>query len=83
MKERIMEAIFDSWCDGECGSRKDELLEVQKTIDKLSSYFNAHKNEQIYIETAIMEVICLYERNAFMEGFHVCLELISEFTNIF
>ena len=71
MNNRIMDAIFDSWCEGECGQHT-ELPEVQETIDGISE--RSHSKQ--YIEKSITELVCLYERNAFMEGLRVCMELL-------
>lgn len=76
MNNRIMDAIFDSWCEGECGQHT-ELPEVQETIDGISERFQASRAEKLYIEKSVTELVCLYERNAFMEGLRVCMELLN------
>lgn len=77
MIEKIIEAVFDGWCEGEYGSRKDELPQVQQIIDSLCKQTNADKQEEMQIEKSITELVCLYEKNAFVEGFCLCMDLLQ------
>lgn len=77
MKERILDAIFDGWCDGECGQRQAELPEVQKTINDFCERFHATRTDELFIERTLMNLICTYEKNAFTEGFSICLDLLT------
>lgn len=77
MKERIIEAIYNGWCEGAYGTHAKGLSEVQKTIDIISNSVNADDREGLIIEAAVMDVLNKYEYHAFLDAFALCLELLN------
>lgn len=77
MKERIIEAIFDGWCEGEYGNKNKDLPEANQAIVDITKRFHADTKDRIFIERVFMEVICKYEHNAFIDGFMLGYELLN------
>lgn len=77
MRERIIEAIFDGWCEGEYGNRSKDFSEANQAITDISKRFNADTKDRLFIERVLMEVICKYEHNAFIDGFVMGFELMN------
>lgn len=72
MRERIIQAIFDGWCDG---SEINPM--VHKAIATIAERFRAEEHDRSYIESQVTETICVCEKEAFRQGFYLCLELIN------
>lgn len=66
MLDKIIEAVFDFWCES---SEHEEFPEVQEAIDTLNNQYNV---DSLHAEKLIMELICLYEYRAFTVGFQLC-----------
>lgn len=77
-RQIIIEALFDVWCEGIYGfGKRNEVADVQKTIDEIRFYFKGSIADYNYIETKVMEAICNQEKYAFVNGFYLCLELLN------
>ena len=77
MREKIIELVFDGWCDGLCGLKRKEGEQVQEAIDNIVSHFNGGLKDSIYVEGQWTELICTREKDAFIDGFYMCLELLN------
>ena len=77
MKEKIIETIFDGWCDGLCGMKRIEGPEVQEVIDNIAAHFGGTPADSLYIEERWTDLICTREKDAFIDGFYMCLELLN------
>ena len=76
-RERIIDAIFDSWCDGLLGMKTPTGQETDNAIDNLATYFDTQEDGWNFIETEIEKILCAREEAAFKDGFYCCLELIN------
>lgn len=61
MKQKIIDTVFDNWCDKEFNS------EILAAMD------NAVKNPN---EDTIFQLVSITEASAFKDGFHECLKLL-------
>ena len=77
MRNRIIEAVFDGWCEGEFGMKTEEGPETDNAIDNIAKYFNASGKAKLYIESEIRCALCTREETAFEDGFYLCLELLN------
>ena len=77
MRERIIEAIYNGWCEGLYGTHGKELTEVQKAVDIISGAVHADTKIELLIEATIMDVLNQYEYHAFLDAFALCLELLN------
>lgn len=77
MRNKIIEAVFDRWCEGEFGMKTDEGPETDEAIDNIAQYFKAPVQAQMYIESQIRAAACMREKAAFEDGFYCCLELLN------
>lgn len=77
MRKRIIEAIFDSWCDGDLGMKTEEGPARCEAITNIAEYFDASTDDSIFIEEQINEAICEKERITFRDAFYLCLELLN------
>lgn len=76
MGEKVIEALFEGWCDGEY-----ELKKYEPDYDKVFSFIHDHadidKETMRRIDSEITNLICSGERNAFFNGVYLCLELLN------
>lgn len=76
MREKIIEVLFEGWCDGDCELKKYDP-DYETVLNLIREHTNADNKEQRRIENAICGLVCEAERNAFMNGVYACLELIN------
>lgn len=73
MYDKLMNAIFDAYCDGEYPE------EISAEINNTIRYFSdALHTTPAKVDAKITAPICTVERYAFMQGFCACLELVLD-----
>ncbi|MDC7290181.1 hypothetical protein NXH76_20515 [Blautia schinkii] len=77
MRKRIIDAIFDGWCEGEFGMKTDEGPARCEAITNIAEHFEASIDDSIFIEEQINEAICEKEKITFRDAFYLCLELLN------
>ena len=76
MREKIIEAMFEMWCDGACELRKYSP-DYEKVFNVIRKRIEECSEECCEIENAICNLVCECERNAFMNGVYICLQLMN------
>ncbi|MGI6068858.1 MAG: hypothetical protein ACOYBE_00325 [Blautia sp.] len=77
MKEKIIQVLFDSWCEGEFGIDYAADQISDGAINDIVEHFKAKGNDQNYIETNVMRAVCIHEKAAFLAGVRIGLALIT------
>lgn len=77
MRKRIIEAIFDGWCEGEYGTKPKKETDAQNAIDKICGCLSLSEKEELCVEENLMDAVCAHEKIAFVHGFCLCLELLN------
>lgn len=74
MREKIIETLFEAWSDGAY-----ELKKFEPDYDTVFELISDHVDREIQrkIENKICSLVSDCERNAFMNGVYLCLELIN------
>lgn len=76
-REKVIDAIFDSWCDGDLGMKTPTGRETDEAIDNIARHFDTQGEGWIFIETELEHAVCAREEVAFKDGFYCCLELLN------
>lgn len=77
MREKIIEAIFGAWCDGQFGVDKEADRIIEEIIQDMNLHFAADDHNVIYIERQVMSAVSIQERSAFMAGIEAGLALVT------
>lgn len=76
MRDKIIDLIFQGWCDGDVGKRI-EPPEVQGAIDAIIQKLDASSEQGLIVEEQILSAMYEAEKNAFKNGFELCLKLVG------
>lgn len=77
MQEKIIEAIFDTWCEGYLGLKREQGPETDTAIKNICEHFGATEDDFYVVEIQVTQALCAREKEGFMDGFYVCLELMN------
>ena len=77
MRNKIIEAVFDRWCEGELGMKTEEGPTRCEAITNIAKHFDASTDDFLFIEAQVNQAICEKEEITFQDGFYLCLELLN------
>ena len=72
--DKLIDTLFDAYCDEDNDYPEDVKAEINNTIKYFS---NALHSTPAKIDHMITASLCNVERWAFEQGFHACLEIVT------
>lgn len=74
MREKIIDAIFDSWCeDGDTDFIRQRKDEATQAIDHLG----ITKKEKKDMRESVSDLLCTAEERAFKDGLHLGIDMMT------
>lgn len=78
MREKIIEVIYEGWCERYYGNKSMSSPETDEAISEIVNMFHGGIEEELFVEETIEHAILAEQKRAFMQGFEVCLGLLKE-----
>ena len=75
MQEKFIGILYSCWSGGDFG--KTEPPEVAETLHSIEEYFHSAPVNYIFLEDALLNLLGLCEKNAFIHGFSLGVDLVS------
>ena len=70
MRDKIIDAIYDAWCDGEDNT---EIREKRDDVEKEINLLGLSKKEKKDMRESVSDLLCTAEERAFKDGQGGCL----------
>lgn len=73
MKERILEALYDLWCE----KKEGVIVQVAEAKTNIYEKMHATEKEKVFIDTELENAVSAGEKAAFFDGVSMAAELFS------
>ena len=74
MRDKIIDAIFDAWCDGEDNA---EIREKRDDVEKEINLLGLSKKEKKDMRESVSDLLCTAEERAVKDGLHLCIDMMT------
>ena len=79
---KVMESMFDAWCDDGCKEYTlDHNAEYKHTVDDVVNYIceltGASREQKYRIEHELEELVNRTEKNTFADGFYIAMAVAT------
>lgn len=75
MREKILNAIFGEWCEGDFNKKSKRKIDT--VLQEVSTKLHLSDIDKLYVEENIMQVACTCEEVGFKNGFLMCVDLFT------
>lgn len=74
MRDKIIDAIFDAWCDSEDNA---EVREKRDDVEKEINLLGLSKKEKTDMRESVSDLLCTAEERAFKSGLHLEINMMT------
>lgn len=78
---KIMESMFDAWCDDECKEftpdHNDYGHSLQEVVDYICELTGASREQKYRIEHELEDLVNRTEKNTFADGFYIAMAVAT------
>lgn len=74
MRDKIIDAIFDAWCDGEDNA---EIREKRDDVEKEINLLGLSEKEKKDMRESVSDLLCTAEERAFKDGLHLGIDMMT------
>lgn len=71
MRDKIIDAIFDAWCDSEDNA---EIREKRDDVEKEINLLGLSKKERTDMRESVSDLLCTAEERAFKNSLHLGMD---------
>ena len=79
--KKVMESMFDAWCDDECKDftpdNNDYCHSLQEVVDYICELTGASREQKYRIEHELEELVNRTEKNTFADGFYIAIAVAT------
>ena len=79
--KKIMESMFDAWCDDECKEftpdHNDYSHSLPEIVDYISELTGASREQKYRIEHELEDLVNRTEKNTFTDGFYIAMAVAT------
>ena len=73
-RDKIIDAIFDAWCDSEDNA---EIREKRDDVEKEINLLGLSKKERTDMRKSVSDLLCTAEERAFKSGLHLGIDMMT------